>query len=162
MGGEYACTLTATVDAAVLPTSWIYRGPNARDSPAPIGLVCTRPVAWPPAVRRSSRVPQTTANAPDAPPWSWKPVDWPGSQLMTQTSWLSSRWIRSYQRPAGFSRTRLSHSDGFAASRRTTSPSCRAPSSPGCTLAGDVGRVIVLIFTSLPHVDIAGRQASGN
>src|SRR5580700_10638109 len=64
---------------------------------------------------------------------------------MTQTSWLSSRWIRSYQRPAGFSRTRVSHSAGLAATRRTRSPSCRAPSSRPGTVARDVGRIIVLI-----------------
>src|SRR5215470_4068242 len=162
-GGEYACTLTATDEVAALRTSWMYRGPNARAPAGPTGLARTCPVVLAPTTRRSTRVPQTTANAPADPPWSWNPVAWPGSQLITHTSWLSSRCIRSYQRPAGFSRTRPSQSAGLAASRRATSASCRAPSSwPGRTRAGAADRIIVLILVS-PHVDIADatRQRQG-
>ncbi len=87
--------------------------PEGPGPAAPTGLARIWPVVRAPTTRRSTSVPQTTANAPADPPWSWKPVAWPGSQLITQTSWLSSRWIRSYQRPAGLSRTRVSQSAGW-------------------------------------------------
>src|SRR3954469_1465675 len=95
--GEYAWTVTAGVPET-WATRWMSAGPNCSVSPAPY---------WtgrgPPRLRRSSSTrPWTTATAPAAPSWSWKPVSWPGIQQMSQTVTSSSRrsawkvrWARS-------------------------------------------------------------------
>src|ERR1700761_5142704 len=118
----------------------MYSGPKDRTRPALTGAAVT-------ACRRcgvpawcSSSVPNTTPKPPADPPWSWKPVAWPGSQLISQTSYWPSTWIRSYQRPSALSRTRAIHSRGVADSLRTSSASSR-----GLRAAG----MIVVIGSSL-------------
>src|SRR6185437_4364287 len=122
-GGEYACTLTATEPAAELRTSW---GPKDRTFPAGTGLAAD--AIAPRSATYSSSSPHTTPNAPLAPPWSWNPVDWPGSQLISHSSSASSTRICSYQRPSGSRRTLVTHSAGAEVSRRTSAASCRGVS----------------------------------
>src|SRR3954453_1278314 len=95
--GEYAWIVTAGVPDT-WATRWMSAGPNCSVSPGPY---------WtgrgPPRLSRSSSTrPRTTATAPAAPSWSWKPVSWPGIQQMSQTVTSSSRrsawkvrWARS-------------------------------------------------------------------
>src|SRR5690606_1488644 len=111
-GGEYAWTLIAGADET-LRTSWRYSGPNARASPGRTSRTAPR--------SRSCRTPSATANAPRDPPWSWSPVPWPGSQLISQISRSPSRCSRSFQRSDGSSRTRGSQASRSAARSMTVS-----------------------------------------
>src|SRR5829696_10078344 len=79
-------------------TRWMSATETVNASPAP----ATRATVGPSSVSRSSRTwPSTTATAPAARSWSWKPVSSPSRQRTSHTATCSVRISSSWRGPSG-------------------------------------------------------------